>query len=42
MHNYQQKDGGLRANGHENRSFDDAMRGVDPPGTSAGVGTLGF
>ena len=32
---------GLRANRHKDGSFDDAVRGVNPAGTSAGVGALG-
>lgn len=34
-------DCGLRAHWHEYGSFDDAVRGVDAAGTSAGVGALG-
>jgi len=34
-------DGSLRADGHEDRSFDGAMRGVEEAGAGAGGGTLG-
>ena len=35
-------DGGLRADGHEDRSFDVAMRGVQNPRPRAGVRTGGL
>ena len=35
-------DGGLRAHRHEDRRFDDAVRGVEQSGARAGVGALGL
>ena len=34
-------DGGLGADGHEDRGFDDAVRGVEQAGAGAGGGTFG-
>jgi len=33
---------GLRADRHEDRGFDDSVRGVDASGACASVGALGF